>query len=121
SLSNCSVDRALELWFLVPEELSQFHTNGCKDVTLQPCNDSTLQRFSGLTLPPCNDSPPQPNPSIHQSTNPSIPAPCNASTVQRSNASTPPRSDAPPTLNSQLSPASPADCEAFTRLAGFSP
>src|SRR6266571_421147 len=26
SLSNSPVDRALELWFLVPEELSQFHT-----------------------------------------------------------------------------------------------
>src|SRR6266446_7042837 len=28
SLSNYPVDRALELWFLVPEELSQFQTNG---------------------------------------------------------------------------------------------
>src|SRR5439155_841731 len=27
SLTDCAVDRALELWFLVPEELSQFQTN----------------------------------------------------------------------------------------------
>ncbi len=92
SLSNSPVDRALELWFLVPEELSQFQTNGCNDATLQPCNDVTLQPSKPSTLPPCDDvtlepcnDSPAPNPST---TNPSIQVAGNASTLQRFNDST---------------------------------
>jgi len=74
SLSSCcALDRALELWFHAPDELSQFQTGPGNDSQLPstpgprpsaPCNDATMQ--------PSNNSPPPPNPTIQQSNNPTI-------------------------------------------------
>jgi hypothetical protein len=85
----CALDCALELWFLVPEELSQFQTNHQNEegraesgegaaATIHESTDGTIQpgtngSIHGSNNPPIQSAaPPCPNPSIHQTSNPPV-------------------------------------------------
>jgi len=99
---DCTLDRTLDLWFLAPDEFSQFtpappQLQNSKTPPLPSQPDSTVPPSNDSTIP-CPDTPP-----LHNSN--TLPLHSQPdSTVQPFNDSTIPRPNIPPLQNSKTPP-----------------